>query len=170
MAKKLNFGTGIVVTADEGASWVLFPWEISNKLKRANRTAMYAASDQMIKDTEEFVPARTGLLRASAEAEIVGHGSDAEMTINYSRPILILGRGGNDGTTVEGARWVYQGLNPVSRYPDSEATRRVHLPIQHYTTDGTGPYWFEESWNKHNAIWLDKFGKDFVESFVTHRT
>lgn len=148
-AHTVKYGN-LTLSADVGASWLLDAQTVSTALKRANRAALEAAGEQMIQDTNPYVPKFSGLLRESADIDIEHSSSaDAELAITYSRPLYIQGT----GQVREIAQKLYKGISP-----------RTGRSIQNWFTEGTGPDWFQVAWDNHSDEWLEKFDRDFVDS------
>ena len=126
-------------------------------LAAANDEALNYIGEEIKYDTEEYVPMDTGMLRNSATVS-AAHGG--EMEIQYSRLITYEDSDGNVHT-IDGAEWVYNGLNPVR----SELSGGS-VPIINYTTPGTGPFWFERATEEHLKEWKKEFTFKFIDSFT----
>lgn len=133
----------------EGNLFFLDPSSVNKSLSRANKKALSEMAYEIIYDTNEFVPMRTGMLRRSATIE---KASRSGIEISYSRPIT---RGLQNPVSGEVAvERLYGGLNAVTE-----------LPVLNWTTPGTGGNWFGESANEHMSEWIDHFTYTWMRTF-----
>lgn len=156
--RKVSIGSGYLsMSASEGVTWLFNPQEIGPAMRRANRAALSSMGNIIIEDTQPYVPKFTGLLRASAEVDVERSSStNAELSINYSRPIY------NEATwvTQEIAHLLYRGYVP---------NQRGLRTVKNWTEPGTGPEWFKVALENHGDEWINKFSRDFKDSFVQHK-
>lgn len=126
-------------------------------LKNASWGALWALGEQVIEDTEEFVPMSSGrdrgTLRKSAKS--VPDEAANQVQVQYERVITYSDADGIEHTVEDGAEKVYEGKNPVTL-----------RPIAHYTTLGTGPAWFDVSMEKNWDVWKRKFTANFINNLV----
>lgn len=125
-------------------------------LHKANYDALRFISNEMLQDTNQFVPKRTGRLRKNG---VVENLTKDGFELVWHRQILK-----KDGTLEKNAaELLYEGINP-----------ETDNPVKNWTTkapDGSdaGGNWVEKSKAFYLSTWQGKYKKSFTESFRKHK-
>lgn len=109
------------------------PKLIYENIQKSTDVSLDELGEKILEDTEDFVPMKTGALRASAE---VTHKDRNGIEITYERLV--------DGTDI--TETLYQG----HAYPSN-------LPVKHWTTEGTGGYWLYRAEENYMDSWISYF-------------
>lgn len=110
------------------------PHKIYDNIQKSTDVALYEVGEKIIEDTEQFVPMKTGVLRASAE---ITNKSHDDIEISYERIVP-------DGTDV--TMPLYEGVY-----------YKTGMPVKHWTTPGTGGFWLENSEEANEMFWIEYF-------------
>lgn len=139
----------------EGNLFFLDPSSVNKSLAKANQVALRDMALEIIYDTNDFVPMRTGMLRNSATIE---KATRSGVVISYSRPI----ERGLD-TPVSGdvaVNRLYKGLNAVRGTP---------VEKENWTTPGTGGNWFGRAEKEHGGNWIKHFTYTWMRQYTGQR-
>lgn len=124
----------VIVKTDRG-KW-------AQAIGKASETATYALAEQMLQDSEKFIPYSGGSSQSADNLRESGHIVKGE-----EKGVMYL-----VWDTVY-ALYQWFGIRPDGTHP-----------VHNYTTPGTGKLWVEEARKQYGDRWQDIINKEFGEA------